>query len=971
MLKFMAGLAKQGLSQEEIVEHTVEYKTQLEKKYKEGRDAWGSDFDDTARDALRIAGITSGAAKGLSLALAAKSPPLAAAGLLLSEATDVLKDMGENALDLTPVQDLVREQRNLFSTYATYDLVDEYNKTGSSMIKDFHDQCLEDEACQKAAAIVFPNLAAAGSDKVDVRPGAVINANPDVFNELLQISVQTDLTVIVDLDELKDSLISEYQDNTKILHEDMVAVQEELQALKIEQTNLVTWLKNKSAQEEALKRQAALEAEIQQRWANVQKGIEVASIVVGLFDKKLGSDIQRVGTAGLAVVKAGVAMVKAASALSEGFKVATALGSAAATGNFIGAAVALIGAFGPSGPTPEQMILDEIKALREDMQQLHTDMTQRFDRIDESLNKIYVDVLSKLDEIDVAVGQVNRRVETVLDELDAIQAELYRQQALIIDFFQQTHRQELQTTFVQALGRPKSAVNPLMTPAEFQSYEGTFRAWATVHCAKDIEVPVNSKSVADADLHNELKGLPLENVAYLNKVVAEKGWPAFAPTGQTERLVNAHTWMIAACGYSQLEGEWTALAAQTTSAAPNARRDEVAAPGHAILSALRQIPKRDSGNLLERAVENLENKYLLYEQQIQAAEDQWEAGDVLPAILQVDPAAVRVPVFRADPRHDYGYVPRVYVWRGGAADPEPGFELAPRLVQNVPAVFRNATFTNSPPAKPVMRVTVTVREYEWGEWVTVPDHRPGIPRPIDPDEPPEPPKTKDVYIRHTGTEYTAQLTYQGQVIGAGSHDDDMGASFGEAWSKMRWHIKSEGDLDLTAALSDIDVSRRWLWKDHFYPTLWNKQLGYVTVNDPLRIAADELDGALRLVDCLLDLGLPTARVNDEMLVALLNGRPMWVDGVGLFGSREFLAHLDPAGDKPSPAPVDKGFVDYLNEVRQLPLQILAERVVAYQNALDAVEHQEFYRDIELTLSRLSLAGDLVDLARPGLSPVDP
>ena len=125
ILKHMAGLAKKGFTTDEIVEYASEYKTQMEKKYKEGRDSWGNDFDDTARDALRAAGIASGAAKALAPALALKNPPAAAMALLLSEAASTAKGIGEDALDLTPVQDWVKGKRNLFSTYATHELVEE------------------------------------------------------------------------------------------------------------------------------------------------------------------------------------------------------------------------------------------------------------------------------------------------------------------------------------------------------------------------------------------------------------------------------------------------------------------------------------------------------------------------------------------------------------------------------------------------------------------------------------------------------------------------------------------------------------------------------------------------------------------------------------------------------------------------------------------------------------------------------
>ena len=321
------------------------------------------------------------------------------------------------------------------------------------MVKEFHDQCLQDEACQDAAAIMFPKLRTSG-DKVDVRPGAVVTAKPDLFNQVLQVSVQTDLTLVIDLDELATSLTEQFQSTTGELRRGLGDVHTELRALKDEQKNLVTWLHNKDAQERAQQQEEEMRERIQKRWDYAQKGIEVAAVVAGLFDKKLGGDIRRVGSAALTVVKAGMELVKAASKLSKGLEVATAMGSAAATGNFIGAAFALVGAFAPSGPTPEQVILEEIGALREDIKNLHVEMNERFNRIDQSLNTIYVDVMSKLDKIDVVLGVVNGKVDELLDDLDRMEATLMKHQMILLNFFQAAHREELQIGYLTALGRP-------------------------------------------------------------------------------------------------------------------------------------------------------------------------------------------------------------------------------------------------------------------------------------------------------------------------------------------------------------------------------------------------------------------------------------------------------------------------------------------------------------------------------------
>ncbi|MFJ5695050.1 hypothetical protein ACIP9X_14520 [Arthrobacter sp. NPDC093125] len=974
VMELLTRAKRDGVSgKEELTKAANELKTGIEKRTQEGRSLnYLENYYDIARDSVQAAGIIAGGTKlaiplGVGGGAAVGGVGGAAAGgltvSLLSDMISAGKDVADGILNLTPIQDMVKESRNLYSANAMNELVETYNDRSSEIIKEFHDQCLQAQDCRQAAAVMFPDLRTSG-DEVDVRPGAVVNSNPDLFSPVIQNSVQVDLTIVIDLDELRASLTEEFQTTTGELRADLGEVRAELLTIKEEQKNLVAWLHNRAAQEDAQQRKALLEAKIQQRWGYAQQGIEVASVIAGLVDKKLGNDIRRVGGAALTVVKAGVELVKAATALSKGLEVATAMGSAAATGNFIGAAFALIGAFAPAGPTPEQMILEEIGALRQEMRDLQSEMNERFDRLDRTLNTIYMDVMTKLDKIDVALGKINGDVEEIQEDLNRIEASLMRHQLLLVNFFQAAHREDLEEAILTALDRPDRTNTPTMSSAEFMQYEGTFRTWASSTSGKEIEVPSAAWDTADIHLEEQLQGSALEHVAFLNEVVTENGWPPFAPLERAKRLHNAYTWILAASGYSELEREWPALSAAATRIDHETNRDQVAAPGGALLAALRKIPARNNGDLLGAAIGKVRLKYIAYGEQLHEAENEWASSGPVPKIPHPDPTVPQPPVWRADPYHDYGYAPNVPVWREGAAV---DFVLPSAAVMRIPALYRNAARLSHPVDSNALRVVISSNPYSWTEKVTVvlPGRGPGR---VDDQGVWQPPADREVtnHVARTGIKYSATVVYRDRPLQRYLLDAERGGELGRIW-EVTWRAMidtGDGFIDLpkdeAAALTDIENSRAWLWTDHFYRWLIDKQ---VDVAHPLRGAAVELNGALRLLTCLLELGLSSARVGDEAMQGVIDGAPVWGGGIGLFTSGQFLAHLDPLGSAPAPSPHSQGFPDYIAAMTKEPLELIAERVTAYQTALEAGTYAEFNRDIEITLARLAVAADIVELAR--------
>ena len=79
--------------------------------------------------------------------------------------------------------------------------------------------------------------------------------------------------------------------------------------------------------------------------------------------------------------------IKATAGL-KGLDKVTSLSTVVMTGsNVLGAVMSVVALFGEGEPTPDQMILEEIVKLRQQVDQLRTEMHDRFDQIDIQLGK--------------------------------------------------------------------------------------------------------------------------------------------------------------------------------------------------------------------------------------------------------------------------------------------------------------------------------------------------------------------------------------------------------------------------------------------------------------------------------------------------------------------------------------------------------------------------------------------------------
>ncbi len=172
------------------------------------------------------------------------------------------------------------------------------------------------------------------------------------------------------------------------INESIDDLQLSLVQLDLQQEVLVDFMKNEQARREA---QALAEAKAREHQLKLQaadSAIYVLSTLAGFIDADVGHQIDTVAKSALQIGKSLNGWMEAVAGLN-GLDKLTSLSTVVMTGNILGAVMNVVSLFGDSEPTPDQMILEEIGKLRQQVDQLRTEMHERFDRIDQELETIY------------------------------------------------------------------------------------------------------------------------------------------------------------------------------------------------------------------------------------------------------------------------------------------------------------------------------------------------------------------------------------------------------------------------------------------------------------------------------------------------------------------------------------------------------------------------------------------------------
>lgn len=346
---------------------------------------------------------------------------------------------------------------------------------------------------------------------------------------------------------------------------------------------LLTDDRARAAEEQRLRSEA--EARAARRQEN-DAAVGLLANLVGFADPRTGRQIEVVGRS-LLTIKNAVEDLFSSNL--------TGMQAALMTGNIVGAVMNIFSLFSDPGPTPEEIILEEIGVVKQMIQELGEQMHGRFDRVDQQLERIYDTFSQRFNEVDFRLGILGEDVTSLNNltlQLRGAVADVDRRLQRLFEA-QEARKYNL---LVGRLENFESAAIP-MTTNDFIDLVLRFRNAATLDAVDEIASPVD-RPRDDGQLAVQLTGtndLLTASLNYLNLVVQENRWmegSTLTPDAGT-RIPAGSEWSLGADGMQRLIRRWPQLARSNPIYLQ--RLEDVQSAGETLRTALERITLLRSG----------------------------------------------------------------------------------------------------------------------------------------------------------------------------------------------------------------------------------------------------------------------------------------------------------------------------------------------------------------------------------------
>ncbi|MGR0218636.1 LysM peptidoglycan-binding domain-containing protein [Agromyces sp. ZXT2-6] len=888
---------------------------------------------------------------GSAAVVATKNPKVGVIG--------AYKEAGQEVMETTFFQNLFGEPPHVYARRVDYALV-KRSENLPLVAEHFADTCLSDSRCAEAAARYAPELTAS-LPQFGAKPAEVVRNNPDVLESVIPASeIEFDDAsghVIISRSKLKKSLTDDFAELTKAVRASTEGLHAELDAIQKAQQSVAAWVETqKSAEKKRLEAQKKAEERVAlireaEPLINVaEAGLGAIVALMGLADPRAAKQIQQVGAAVTGVARAGIELMQGVVNLSKGFEAAVAVGTAAATFNFIGAAAGVISLFvGSAAPSPEEMILEEIDSLRTEMRRYQSQVLGRLDQIDRKLESIYIDVMGQFDQVDIQVGMVSDKANRALDVLADQSERLNRIEQGLVDYFQADDRADLLQTIDQALGRGAVSTNPVMTLTEFQEFQGVFYNWATERSSGPLESPRPNRGTGNEVLYDVLdlsRGRLHSNLHLIAAAVRHRQWPDFAQLGKHDSIANPESWAVAADAYAQLESEWPDHAWHVSDAAPTLRRAQVAKPGRDLIAMFQRIETKlgdDGISALERACEEVR---ITGQGLAEKVEEEATTRDDERTRLAESRGAASLPMWRTPRLDAFEYTPHIST----------PFDLPLPDKLAIPAILRAAAFVAAPE---------TVLALQAGNATDIKILRIPTPKPTYKYM-----GSVEVVLTLRGTPVIRWDLRLDRLRPSQAGDQDIPAS--EVFSPVNWSrawlpLLQSGEakrLDLTGgAVTEKILDQVHEWQrarslDELFPPL-----GEAILSRSSRIADQTASygGARRLLESLITLAMPDDREGNDLLRAFLDGQPAPRGGVAVPDLSSLAAIVSQGTTLPHPPRHDgeRPLHDFIAKMIDDAVGNLKEYLLQHRQAVMDDLLPPTHNMLETSLLRLELAESIV------------
>ena len=357
-----------------------------------------------------------------------------------------------------------------------------------------------------------------------------------------------DGTVVISLDELRGLSRLEFDR----LDASLTNLRSTLVTIDDNQKSLLDYVKDqkKRAETEALAKAKSEETKLELEAR--KSALSIISNLISVSDPKLGKQVNTLLTS---YTEIGDALDKwlEATAKLDGLDKLGSLSTIVMTGNILGAVMNIVSLFKSAEPTPEQQILESIGKLRQQIDDLHKDMTGRFDRIDKGLNTLFTTMQAQFNLIDVQLGHLNAKLDDVQRKLVGIELSLSRIEHNNYEFLDVGFRRPLLDAINGAIGYQARTGTQMPFQPDFVNNENIFQSWGTIHAFDALSAGPTQRDFSDGQVLAEMNAFPLDaNLNYLNGWLSAHGLAPFT----SDRLANPRDWTFASRAYAQLGLDW-------------------------------------------------------------------------------------------------------------------------------------------------------------------------------------------------------------------------------------------------------------------------------------------------------------------------------------------------------------------------------------------------------------------------------
>jgi hypothetical protein len=320
------------------------------------------------------------------------------------------------------------------------------------------------------------------------------------------------------------------------------------------------------------------------------KTVDFSTQLLGLVNPKLANQIR-------AVEQATVFTAKTISGYLTQVRHFKSLGKTAGTldtlalasssidlvSGLVGVGVQLFSMFADSGPSADQVILEQIRKLTELVETVRIEMHERFDRIDLVLNEVLITLHDNFERIDYTQRRIIGNVTEIRRELVTVQVKLNEVEQYLSRWLQDTQKDD----FVRAVNgclNYKAKFGLDLPRSEFVQCATFFYTWATSTALRDLWSGTTRSDFSDDGIKDNVENFPLS---------ATINWMFRFPAGSLgtaalwpHALPNPIEWTLAAQAYLQLMREWPQWA-ETVS---RAQLDTIGQLGQSLVDAIGRGP---------------------------------------------------------------------------------------------------------------------------------------------------------------------------------------------------------------------------------------------------------------------------------------------------------------------------------------------------------------------------------------------